>query len=221
MLEKLIAILAPHHCLACGDEGHVLCDWCLPDFAAPLPERCYKCKVASAESRVCQRCRPKTRLKHVWARTAYDDQPKRLIHEFKFERKRAAAGPIACLMAERLPYLPRGTIVTHVPTATRRVRQRGYDPAELIAKALAAELGLRHHTLLLRLTQTRQVGAKRAKRIEQMERAFLALPSEPLGRAAVLLVDDLTTTGATLESAAKCLRLAGAKTVSAAVFAQK
>lgn len=123
-------------------------------------------------------------------------------------------------MVENLPYLNRETVVTHIPTATSRVRRRGYDPAELIARALAKESGLKHKTMLLRVTQTRQVGAKRNKRIMQMEYAFkpaLEVPSS----VPVLLVDDLTTTGATLESAAKCLKTAGAKTVNAAVFAQK
>lgn len=221
VIEDIIAFLAPHYCIACGQEGAVVCDWCLPDFATPLPERCYRCKAMARDSRVCGKCRKASCLKHVWARTEYDALPKRLVHDFKFERKKAAAAPIARLMGERLPYLPQETIVAHIPTATSRVRRRGYDPAELIASVLAQELGLRHETLLRRVTQTRQVGAKRAERLKQMEHAFRSVNTDGIKGATVLLIDDLTTTGSTLEAAARSLKDAGATSVSAAVFAQK
>lgn len=135
-------------------------------------------------------------------------------------RKQAAAIPIVRLMTEALPFLPPDTVVVHVPTATSRVRRRGYDPAELLARALAKEVGLAHDTLLVRVTQTRQVGAKRKERMLQMENAFKS-SGAPSDVTSVLLVDDLTTTGATLEAAAKCLHDAGIKNINAVVFAQK
>jgi len=221
IIEKLINVVAPHYCMVCGYEGAVVCAWCLPDFAAPLPERCYVCKVTTKNSAVCKKCRRKSLISHVWVRTQYEGPAKQLIHDFKFGRKLAAAEPIAQLMAESLPFLPASTIVVHIPTATNRVRKRGYDHAEKIARALAGRLGLHHDTLLMRTTQTRQVGAKRIERFAQMQDSFRARHPEKLQEATVLLIDDLTTTGATLEAAAKCLKSAGAKTVNAVVFAQK
>jgi ComF family protein len=218
--ERVINIVAPHYCMVCGMEGAVLCDWCLPDFAHPLPARCYRCLAATQNSKVCAKCRRKSPIGHVWVRTQYEGQVKQLIHDFKFERKQAAAEPIAQLMSESLPYLPKETIVVHIPTASRRVRVRGYDHAELLAKALATKLGLRHQTLLRRVTQTRQVGAKREERLKQMESAFLVVEGIPK-RSQVLLVDDLVTTGSTLESAGRLLRDSGVKTINAVVFAQK
>ena len=87
--------------------------------------------------------------------------------------------------------------------------------------SLARELGLRHETLLGRVTQTRQVRSKRVERLAQMQSAFRVVHPEKVQKSVVLLVDDLVTTGATIESAAKCLREAGAKLVDATVFAQK
>lgn len=199
----------------------MVCAWCLPDLAAPMPARCYRCKIQASESRVCDPCRRGNRLQHVWVRASYEDDVKRLIHGFKFERKQAACEPIVRLMTEALPYFPSDTLVVHVPTATSRARQRGYDHAELIAKALAAELGLEHAPLLRRIGQARQVGSKRAERLEQLERAFRPAKSGPIEQARILLVDDLVTTGGTLQSAARALYRAGAKTVDAVVFAQK
>lgn len=218
--DKIVSIIAPHHCMVCGFEDAVVCAWCLPDIVSPLPSRCYKCKRADINSKVCAPCRAKSKLGHVWASTEYDTLAKQLIHDFKFERKQAAAEPIARLMKEALPYLSKVTVVVHIPTATKRVRMRGYDHAELIANELARLLGLKQRTALRRITQTRQVGAHREARLAQMEHAF-ELHQRTSVNVPVLLVDDLVTTGATLESAARLLRGAGAKKVDAVVFAQK
>lgn len=72
IVERLLSVLAPHQCMVCGDEGSVVCDWCLPDFALPLPSRCYACKVATPDSQVCKKCRRTSKLKHVWVRAEYE-----------------------------------------------------------------------------------------------------------------------------------------------------
>jgi len=221
MFEKIISLVAPHYCIVCGEEGEVVCAWCLPDFAEPLPSRCYACQAVTSDSQVCHKCRRASGLKHVWVRAHYGGNAKQLVHGFKFEHKRASADPVSLLMSESLPFIAPDTILTHVPTATSRVRQRGYDQAELIAQRLSKHLGLKHDTLLMRTTQTRQVGAKRAERKEQMEKAFVFIEKKNIKGAKVLLVDDLVTTGATLESAARCLKSKGAKTVDAVIFAQR
>jgi competence protein ComFC len=221
VMEWLLGMVAPHSCFVCGDEGAVVCDWCLPDIAPPLPERCYRCKAVSKDSAVCAKCRRGRPLKHVWVRTMYEGCAKQLVHDFKFERKRAAADPIARLMAEALPYLSPDSVLAHIPTAPSRVRQRGYDQAELLARSLARQLGVSHQTILARVTQTRQVGSHRKERLSQMQHAFRVIRPDRFVGLSVVLVDDLTTTGATLEAAARCLRDAGAKSVSAVIFAQR
>lgn len=221
ILERFISLIAPHQCLGCGYEGAVICDWCLPDFATALPARCYKCRSQTDNSLVCKKCRPKSRLKHVWVRTSYEGLAKRLIHDFKFERKQAGALPIVRLMTECLPFLSPDTIVTHVPTAPARIRQRGYDHARLLARDLAHSQDLSYASLLHRVGKTRQVGASRAQRLQQLEGAFQITKSEKIRGSVILLVDDIVTTGGTLEAAARSLRQAGAKRVEAVVFAQK
>lgn len=221
ILERIINTVAPHQCLVCGDEGKLLCAWCVPDAAAPLPSRCYKCKELTSDSAVCKKCRWHSPLKHVWVRTQYRHVAKQLIWRLKFNRSPAAAEPIANLMTEALPWLSPDTIVVHVPTATSRRRQRGYDHSELIAKGLARQLCLKYGTLLTRSGQTRQVGAKRDTRIKQLQNAFRAEKSYLIKGSSILLVDDIVTTGSTIEAAARVLKKSGAKSVNAAVFAQK
>jgi predicted amidophosphoribosyltransferase len=99
------------------------------------------------------------------------------------------------------------------------VRQRGYDQALLIAKSLSQRLGRPYVPLLARMGDQRQVGHSRITRLNQMEGAFRPLNTMILKNRHVLLVDDVLTTGATCEAAARILRSNGAKRVSAAVFA--
>ncbi len=220
LLEKVISVLAPHSCLGCGQEGSLLCSWCQPDAALPLPAQCYRCHRLSPDNRVCQRCRPKTRLSYVWLTAEYDGLVKQLIYELKFGRNRAAAEVVANLMHDSLPYLSPETLIVHVPTSTSHVRRRGYDQSKLIANRLAQRLERRHLTLLARRGQSQQVGRRRAERLTQLSGAFRPLKTDVIKGAAILLVDDVLTTGATLEEAARTLKRAGAKQVMAAVFAR-
>lgn len=218
MLEPFIALLAPHCCLICGSEGALVCDFCLPDAFDHVPERCYVCMTLTQDATVCTKCRKG--LKHVWVRTQYDGIAKQLVHHLKFERAKAAASLIASELDEVLPYLPPGTVVTYVPTATKRIRIRGYDQARLIAQQLAKRRGLSCQPLLKRIGQERQVGSGRAARIAQALHEYGALRIATVP-SSVLLIDDIVTTGSTIESCAKVLRAAGVQEINAAVFAQK
>jgi ComF family protein len=221
LLEKITGFIAPHRCLNCGMEGRLLCGWCLPDAVPAVPPRCYRCYAASEGSRTCKKCRRESRLTHVWVAGEYAGASKQLIHLFKFERAKGADESIAAIMEHALPYLPENVIITHVPAATSRVRKRGYDQSQLIAGALARRLNRRHCTLLMRRGQSRQVGAKRAERLRQLDGAFGVRNAALVKNAHILLVDDVVTTGATLEHAARALKLAGARSIDAAVCAQK
>lgn len=97
---------------------------------------------------------------------------------------------------------------------------RGYDQARLIARACARQADLPHASLLLRLGQQRQVGLKRQQRLSQLEQAFEIRNTERVRGAHIMLVDDVVTTGATLEAATKVLKAAGANRVEAIAFAQ-
>ncbi len=150
--------------------------------------------------------------------TSYDGPAKQLIHALKFERARAAADPIARLMKQRMPPLSPGTIICPIPTAHRRVRQRGYDQSVLIARQLAGALELPCHSLLRRTSATRQVGKNRLQRGEQLYQAFQVVRSFP-PTATILLVDDVVTTGSTIDAAAAVMHQAGSQHLAAAVFA--
>jgi ComF family protein len=110
------------------------------------------------------------------------------------------------------------TLVVPVPTATGRVRRRGYDQARLLARDLSRRTGLPRIDCLARSGQTHQVGAGRERRLEQLRQAFRVRRAGAVCGRRILLVDDVVTTGASLESSARALLAAGAGRVEAITF---
>ena len=219
IIEHFYGLLAPHDCIICGSEGNLICSNCSARHLFPVPSRCYRCNKVSDKSSTCPTCRQYSVLKYVWVRTGYNEMTKQLVHALKFKFAKDVAKTIARELAAIIPELSSETIIVHVPAATTHVRQRGFDQSAVIARELSKLTGLRHVHALGRLGQQRQVGATSQVRLKQMSEAFRSISSVVKG-ANILLVDDVLTTGATLESAALALRGAGAKSVSAVVFAQ-
>lgn len=218
-LEQLVNWYAPHTCLGCGVEGAVLCEPCRADMKKAVA-RCYSCHKAAQGDFTCSACRRRSVLARVQAAQRYEDKAKSVVWRLKFDRAKAAHVDIAACMAPLFRELGANVVVTHVPTATGRIRRRGYDQAALIARNCAKQAGLSYTPLLFRIGQQRQVGARRQERARQLANAFAPAHSRRIQGAHVVLVDDVITTGATLESAAKTLKAAGAKKVEAIVFAQ-
>lgn len=221
LVEQIISYIAPHECIGCATEGNLLCDGCVINELESIPDRCYRCLSLTRDSAVCKSCKRNSPLKYVWVATEYDGVAKQLIHAFKFERAYGGHKPVAACIKEALPYLDSSTIITHLPTATSRQRLRGYDQSQLIAREIAKLSGVRYVPLLERSGQLRQVGSTRQQRIKQMESSFRATRPSGISGQHILLIDDIVTTGASLEAAARVLKSAGAKRIDAAVFAQK
>lgn len=220
ILEKLLDVIAPESCLVCQREGSILCSWCAPDACLPLPSRCVACQAQTTNFATCPKCRPKTQLTRVWVATEYTATAKELVKALKFGYKRSAAEPIAKYMHRACEFVPKETIIMPIPTASLRVRQRGFDHAFLIAKHFARANNHSVNTSLKRLGQSRQVGSTRSDRLQQLKGAFVVTKPQEIRGKSVILIDDVFTTGATLKTASMTLKQAGAKSVSAIVFAQ-
>lgn len=196
-----------------------MCEPCLNAELTQVASRCYRCHRTSPNQSVCPSCRKSVSIQHVWLAANYGEIPKKLVHKLKFERAIAAALPIAEKINQSMPVLDDKTVICHIPTANKRVRMRGYDQSEEIAKSLAKIRSLPRESLLKRTGKSRQVGSGRSDRFKHLKDAFKAKRYD-LNKMEILLIDDITTTGATIEAAAKVLKKAGAKTINAAVFSQ-
>jgi len=202
MLSHLVAILAPPRCALC----RAACGTC-----AQLCGRC-----DSSLDRLPGCSAPVKGLGPVWSAAPYEGVARDLVAALKFGARLSLAERAAAAIAARAPsQLLDGTIVP-VPPAPWRRRWRGFDPADAIARALAAQTRLSLGPCLRRTQGRRQVGRPRSERLaEPPEVRVAALPP---GHA--ILLDDVVTTGATLGACAAALRGAGAERVVGLTFAR-
>lgn len=140
---------------------------------------------------------------------------KALVHASKFDSVREAADMQAKLLAAVLPRLE-SVIVVPIPTIYSHVRHRGYDHTVRMARQLAKQVDGQFQPVLKRCGSSVQHGASRKERFRQVEGAFAVHLPVDADRTYVL-VDDVTTTGASLLAAAKALRAAGARRIYMAV----
>jgi ComF family protein len=218
LFEHIIGLISPHHCLVCSREGTLLC----PNCFAALPqarERCYICQKTSPGGRTCATCSSQTAVKFVQSLVAYQGAAKDMLWQLKSERARAAANIIGRQCAALIQPNTQ-TIITFIPTAPIRVRQRGYDQAKCIAKTVAQCSSLPVASLLARTSSNRQVGADAKTRRKQLVQAFRPINTYLAHDKHIILVDDVITTGSSIRAAADVLVAAGARSISAVTFAQ-
>jgi ComF family protein len=224
---SLLDLVFPPACAACGGEAwesgsRGLCG----DCAARLPlleERCGACARAVgplAPPGPCPECRDEDPIADgVLAAWTYEGVPRDLVLALKFRGRLGAAVPLAAGLAgaTRARDVP-GDLVVPVPLSRRRLRERGYNQAEELARRTARVLGLPcEPRALVRARHTpAQTGLPRAARRRGPRGAFRARRAAVAERC-VLLVDDVLTTGATVRASARALVRAGAVRVVAAI----
>jgi len=199
------------------------CAECWSSLPAITSSKCTSCALPLPEGERCIDCmRDPLPVDWTEAWGCYRGALERVLHAFKFERHDFFAAPLAELIETTLR--ARGDTafdaVVPVPMHRSKLRRRGYNQAELLARAVARRLGTRCDVSLL--TKRGQTPAQsklaRAARAANVRQAFAA--SERAAEMLLLIVDDVSTTGETLRACANALRRAGAARVCAAVVAK-
>lgn len=199
MLDKILSFIAPHYCSGCDEIGSSLCYYCKYNIADD--------KSVELHSQV--------RVIGDYKGVLGD-----LIKSLKFERNKSAARILGGLLHESLPDYGSSVVVVPVPTVEKHIRQRGYDHMLLIAREFSRLRGYKLSGVLLRNSSSVQVGMNAKMRLEQAKKAFTT-EADLNSSDTFLLIDDVLTTGATLNNGAKSMRLAGAgKVYRAAIVRQ-
>ncbi len=229
--DAVVSVFFPSGCRIC-DRLHTsasrvpLCEECLSSFARVLGILCEVCgrplpglRREPEEPLLCPACQDKT---YAFARARsfalYENAVVRALLLLKFEQ----IEPLGAWFADRLAEIVNAEgnaiaadVVVPVPLHRERERERGYNQAALLSKPLAGKLRLPHKAVLLVRTRARpdkQV-LSLEERWESVRGAFATRPGSQVDNLRVLLVDDVLTTGATLDACARVLRDAGAKSV--------
>jgi predicted amidophosphoribosyltransferase len=226
LLAELVALVAPPACPACRAPlaGAVvrLC----PDCAAALPwlprRTCPACALPSHRGGRCPAA--PAAFARAWAPLAYDGVARELVGALKFRGALPLAGLMAAHVAANLPADLRAlaqdarAALVPVPPQPARRRRRGFDPAQALSAELSRRLGVPVSPCLRRADRaSRQVGTTRAARRRPGRLAVEPCAAAP---AHALLVDDVRTTGATLDACARVLRAAGCGGVAAVTYAR-
>lgn len=216
---KLLDLILPVRCVVCGLGGEQLCPACrgaLPRLDEPLCARCGS-PTAWRVAR-CRECAGR-RLAFGSARAAvaYDDAVRRFVLAWKERGLRRLAALAADVVAEALP-APAVAALAFVPPDRARGLERGHHPAERLARELGERWSLPATGLLGRTRPaSRQRGLSLPDRRRNVAGAFVPAAECP---ARVALVDDVYTSGSTVNAAASALRKAGARRVEVITFAR-
>ena len=216
----LLELVYPPRCAACGEDTRAepFCPICA-EALEPVPAGCPRCGLPGPPG-TCGACivAPPAFVS-LAAGGLFGGPLADAVHAFKYGDRPALARPLGAWLAGRVA-LPAGARVVAVPLARRRRIARGYDQAALLADALARAAGApRMRGVLRRVRETApQVGKSREARRRNVAGAFGADP-----RAAgldLVLVDDVVTTGATADAAARALSAVGARSVRVVALAR-
>lgn len=228
------AILVPGECLLCGALlSHPLrgpcCVRCLdrlPRVTAPYCPRCGLPYEVGVRPGLCGPCRASRHgFRRARAGFFYENGVRDLLLALKFDGRERVASALATITARtwcRPGGLDGYAGVVPVPLSRRRQRERGFNQAERIARTVAgiAEVPLCRRILAKTSERPPQAGLSASARQQNAAGAYRASLSLPLRGRDLLLVDDVLTTGATADAAAKALRRAGARSVDVLTLAR-
>jgi len=216
-MHQLLDLLLPPSCPGCRREGEIICADCRSLLERRLDEP-PGVPIGLAATQ------PAAVVQLEWC-AAYSGPARACLHALKYDGERRLVGPLAGLMADRWRRAGAGGgVLVPVPVHAARRRQRGFDQAELLARAIGQDLNLPVVPALARAARTtaqHQLGRHaRAANVDHAFRAEGDHVARITGRWAIL-VDDLSTTGATLAGCASVLYASGATAVSALTLARE
>jgi len=225
--SRFLALLFPADCAVCGTPLHTtgsipVCAACLepPEpFAAEYC--CARCRTPFLNSRpldehgLCSLCRlGLTEFEWSWSYALHDGRLRELIHLFKYGRMRPLAAVLGAWLANAYPRLEHFDALVPMPLHWWKRMQRGFNQSDLLARELSRRVGVPILNAAHRRRRTAvQARLTPAQRRDNVRGAFDVPSPEQVRGLSLLLVDDVMTTGSTVNACAKALKQAGAARV--------
>ncbi len=229
-------LLFPRRCLGCleflvDDSPKYLCRPCWRSVSFQTGFACAFCLAPVAAGKICPFCIKDHHLDRLLVTAGYESKlVERVLKVLKYRFVKDAADDIADLMAkylkpkiETLNLEPEAVVITAVPLHRRRLNWRGFNQSEIIARKIARHFGWPASFEILRRNRRRRAQADikdKDSRIKNVSGIFVCPEPRAVSGKRVLLLDDIATTGSTLNDCARALKAAGASEVIGFVFAR-
>jgi len=228
----ILNLFFPKKCLGCNKPDTYLCRDCFNKIEISFNNECFFCKKITWQGKICLDCKKEHELDRLISVTDYKKPLVRnLIKKFKYRYIKELSIPLSQLLIKSttlcgIPSIPHNngnTIIVPVPLHKIRMRKRGFNQAELLAKEISNNLNLPLETnILKRIIPTEpQANIKNEEKRKINIKNVFNIDSESLVRGkTIILIDDVATTGATLSEAGKILKRNGANEVWGLVIAK-
>lgn len=219
---SLLDLIFPKHCVRCKKIGAYVCADCFSYISLLETGFCTVCQRPSIDCRTHNYCKTRHAIDGVLSSVAYNGVVKRLIYQFKFKpyvsdlRDFLVELEYEGLIQKEIFYslFARKSALVPIPLYKTKLRSRGYNQSALLAEGLSKRFQLPVIDCLERVRNTHtQIGLSQKERQENIKDAFMVKKDLLEGLEQVFLVDDIVTSGATLNEAAKMLKKAGIKQV--------
>lgn len=233
VLKRLIDIIYPPRCQICQaflNSNDPFCPTCIEGFTKITSPKCLICgrpfQSESEEDHACEGClRKRPVFDRAGAPYLYHGSAMTAVHQFKYAKKDHMAKPLGKLLADYAVLRLRGLgecLMVPVPLHPKKLRERGFNQSLLLAKHVSKLLSLELDIFSLRrIRYTRpQTGLKSDQRRKNVSKAFEVLDRKAIDGKRIVLVDDVATTGNTLNECSRVLKRSGAKNVFCIVFAR-
>ena len=220
--NRTLALLLPARCVGCGALGGYLCADCSCRMVRLQPPLCAGCAMPGWEG-VCPACRLQPlALDGVVVSLVYSGVAQKAVHALKYRNRRALAPRMAMVMAQALERSsPTADALVPVPLHARRLRRRGYNQSALLASEVGRLRSIPVWNAALRRVYEGRPQVTLSGRESRWANVAYAFEGTALATGKdLVLVDDVMTTGSTLRAAANALLKAGARSVTALVFAR-
>jgi len=222
---RIVDFLFPRWCVGCGKEGEFICPSCRRSLPRVMPPLCPRCGKPRPSGTLCPTCVSwQAEIDGIRSPFRFDGVMRQAIHQLKYRNLRALAEPLAKLLNDYLATNPiPGEVLVPVPLHQKRLRERGYNQSSLLAKELGKLTNLPVVDDCL-IRQRHAPPQARSSTVEERRHnvagAFVCRDHR-LQDKQVLLIDDVATSGATLDAGAAALKAAGATSVWGLVLARE
>ena len=220
VIHTAMQILFPPRCGGCGARGVWICDGCASDIR-DYAQNCFFCETRALSTRVCEACAKRFAIEAIyWPWKYNNEKTHKIIGDYKYKGLRGAGPTLAKYLRqtviERLP--DDDWQVLPIPIHKSKERERGYNQSYLLARELGLPM-IGRALVRSKATPPQARMNSRKERFESMRNAFEVQRPQDIKDKAILLIDDVATTGATLSEAARLLKRVGARRIVAGVLA--